>query len=94
MFESNTTIKLVIDQVTGNLTAARFYGHTHGARRPLSGASMNPARSLGPALIAGLWIDHWIYWTIPIRGTLLETLTYHVIREPQNETQTRSSRKP
>ena len=61
---------------------------------PISGASMNLARSLGPALIAGLWTDHWIYWTVPIRGTLLGTLTYHVIRGPQSAIQTRSSRKP
>lgn len=38
---------------------------------PVSGMSMNPARSLGSAVIAGDWMSLWIYWTAPLLGMLL-----------------------
>lgn len=47
---------------------------------PISGASMNPARSFGPALISGNFSHHWIYWAAPILGAALAVLAYNVIK--------------
>jgi aquaporin Z len=38
---------------------------------PISGASMNPARSLGPAVFSGRWDGFWIYLAAPALGALL-----------------------
>ncbi|XP_076155114.1 aquaporin-8a.1 [Alosa pseudoharengus] len=37
----------------------------------VSGACMNPARALGPAVAANYWTYHWIYWVGPLAGALL-----------------------
>ena len=46
---------------------------------PVSGASMNPARSLGPAIIAGEIHSLWIYLVAPVLGALLAVPLYRVI---------------
>jgi aquaporin NIP len=46
----------------------------------VSGASMNPARSLGPALVFDVWQSHWLYWLGPILGGLIGAAAYQFIR--------------
>ncbi len=54
---------------------------------PIAGASMNPARSFGPALLSGAWTDHWVYWVGPIIGALVAAPLFHFLREPSTETE-------
>lgn len=48
---------------------------------PICGASMNPARSLGPALVSGVWTAQWVYLLAPCLGTVAGALLYRWMRE-------------
>jgi MIP family channel proteins len=51
---------------------------------PITGASMNPARSLGPALVSGNWQHHWLYWIAPILGAQLAVWLYRYLGPKQS----------
>jgi MIP family channel proteins len=48
---------------------------------PISGASMNPARSFGPALVSVTWTAQWVYIIAPFLGALAAALLYRWMRE-------------
>jgi aquaporin NIP len=59
---------------------------------PITGASMNPARSIGPALVSGELHDLWLYIAAPLVGATIGALAYQLVRgehpgevEPQAE---------
>jgi len=46
---------------------------------PWTGASMNPARSFGPALAGNQWANHWLYWLAPILGGLIGLAIHKIL---------------
>jgi aquaporin NIP len=50
---------------------------------PISGASMNPARSLAPALVSWTWADQWLYVVGPGLGAVVGVLVYQYVRGEQ-----------
>ncbi|XP_076067533.1 MIP channel family protein big brain isoform X2 [Oratosquilla oratoria] len=56
---------------------------------PLTGASMNPARSLGPAFVMNKWDAHWVYWVAPLLGGTTAGLIYEYIFNPHRAPRSR-----
>ena len=52
---------------------------------PLTGGSFNPARSLGPAVVGGVWLAHWLYWIAPIAGMMIGMRTYDALRSRDSQ---------
>jgi aquaporin NIP len=50
----------------------------------VTGASMNPARSFGPALVGWEWSHFWIYVLAPAAGAIVGALTYQLLRDEPN----------
>lgn len=47
---------------------------------PITGCSINPTRSFGPAVVSGTWTDHWIWWVGPLTGAVLASLVWKVVK--------------
>jgi MIP family channel proteins len=53
---------------------------------PITGASMNPIRSLGPAIVSGDLTSVWVYIAAPVLGATVGALTYQLLRGEQDAT--------
>jgi MIP family channel proteins len=69
-----------VEGVVAGLAVGSIVAADALAGGPLTGASMNPARSFGPALAAGVWTAHWIYWVGPLIGAALGVGVYDYLR--------------
>ena len=84
-------ILIIIMVATGSKEVGTLAGIAIGAAvavlalmgGPISGASMNPARSLGPALVSGNLEHIWLYIIAPIIGAALAVPVSNVIKGPQ-----------
>jgi aquaporin Z len=84
-------LMLTVLSVSGSARIARLTGVVAGilvavfiaVEDPLSGMSMNPARSFGSAFVAGDWMALWVYFTAPLVGMMLAAeLHLRVMRKP------------
>ena len=56
----------------------------------ISGASMNPARALAPALLSGVMENLWLYWTAPFVGTIIAAFAFRGKFKAQREREAKS----
>jgi len=46
---------------------------------PFTGAALNPARALGPALVGKFWVSHGVYWVGPLAGSIVAASLYNAM---------------
>jgi len=61
---------------------------------PYTGASMNPARSFGPATVMNSWENHWVYWIGPLTGSVVAAIMYTFILKQQPPIIVRTDSRP
>ena len=79
---------LMVLSITNTARLARFAGLFAGTlvflyitfEAPLSGMSINPARTAASALPSGIWSAAWIYFTAPLLGMLLAVEIYQAFK--------------
>jgi aquaporin Z len=52
---------------------------------PISGASMNPARSLSPAVVSGHTEHLWVYLLAPLLGAMVAVLVWNILKQPEGK---------
>lgn len=52
---------------------------------PFTGTSVNPARSLGPGIVGGVWSDQWVYWIAPLVGAVIGWAIYKYVSADSTE---------
>lgn len=82
-----TVIGAATDQLTQKPLAALAIGAALGlgviVGGPVSGGSLNPARSFGPALATGQFAHQWVYWLGPLAGACLAAWLYRALARPE-----------
>lgn len=71
-----TAVDLHGPGIVSSLLIGTAISAAHLVAVPLTGCSMNPARSFGPAVWSGYWRYHWVYWLGPTIGSVLATMFY------------------
>ena len=84
-FLVNTIYQTAVRGKAGNLAPVAIgmtlaFGILMGG--PLTGASLNPARTIGPAIASGNYADLWVYLVGPVIGGLAATLLYDRVLKP------------
>ncbi|RTL57227.1 MAG: MIP family channel protein [Sphingobacteriales bacterium] len=80
---------VILQVATGSKEQGMFAGLAIGSvvlleamfAGPVSGASMNPARSLAPAIVSGHFNDIWVYLTAPFIGALIAVIVCKIIKQ-------------